>query len=390
MPGGILYPFQVFDTKDTRVDLLVSAAGLFIMNEPEADYATSDVDGDHNEGQPDLDSDEHRETTICGYKLRRKDFPSAFSWVFAQMWMMFVMREFQSEDIPIEVARTMTHEEREEELSWKGLIIRQSKWSKDQGTGQMKCVFNVKGCPLNKERFQKDSAVWISRVVEGSDVPDYWKHALIITDVDRTHLFFAENSQLPPDIEEGSWRVEGVQDPWQMYKVLEVIRDFAMKKDDPLQKLIVEDPVYAERSEEEQITLLEMREKPIQSREIHSIMMEQGLNEAQRSAVWRALDNRVSLIHGPPGTGKSQTVVCLIKIFHRARKQCLLTAPSNKAVDAVTLRAMRDVPEIKQYLARFMSWTNFNKLADDEKELWKGTDCLVRYVFQFFIIYIYI
>ncbi|CAM9387930.1 unnamed protein product, partial [Discosporangium mesarthrocarpum] len=61
-----------------------------------------------------------------------------------------------------------------------------------------------------------------------------------------------------------------------------------------------------------------------------------GLNESQRAAVSFALGaQEVALIHGPPGTGKTTTVVELVLQAVSRGWRCLVCAPSNVAVDGV-------------------------------------------------------
>jgi ATP-dependent RNA/DNA helicase IGHMBP2 len=58
------------------------------------------------------------------------------------------------------------------------------------------------------------------------------------------------------------------------------------------------------------------------------------LNEVQRQAVEFALSARdVALVHGPPGTGKTTTVVELIRRAARRGEKVLACGPSNMAVD---------------------------------------------------------
>lgn len=62
-----------------------------------------------------------------------------------------------------------------------------------------------------------------------------------------------------------------------------------------------------------------------------------GLNASQQKAlgiVSRALD--VALIHGPPGTGKTTTLVAAISQTLKSEKQVLVCAPSNLATDLLT------------------------------------------------------
>ncbi|WP_089680793.1 AAA domain-containing protein [Catalinimonas alkaloidigena] len=63
------------------------------------------------------------------------------------------------------------------------------------------------------------------------------------------------------------------------------------------------------------------------------------LNESQRQAVAQALAARdVAIIHGPPGTGKTTTLVELIRQTLDTETQVLVCAPSNTAVDLLTER----------------------------------------------------
>lgn len=58
------------------------------------------------------------------------------------------------------------------------------------------------------------------------------------------------------------------------------------------------------------------------------------LNESQNDALHKILQSEdVAIIHGPPGTGKTTTLVEAIKVTVQEEKQVLVTAPSNAAVD---------------------------------------------------------
>jgi hypothetical protein len=64
--------------------------------------------------------------------------------------------------------------------------------------------------------------------------------------------------------------------------------------------------------------------------------LDRSLNESQIDAVQFALSARdVGLIHGPPGTGKTTTVVEVIRQAVRRGRKVLACAPSNMAVDNV-------------------------------------------------------
>lgn len=58
------------------------------------------------------------------------------------------------------------------------------------------------------------------------------------------------------------------------------------------------------------------------------------LNASQQEALQKILNSEdVAIIHGPPGTGKTTTLVEAINVTVQEEKQVLVTAPSNAAVD---------------------------------------------------------
>jgi superfamily I DNA and/or RNA helicase len=69
--------------------------------------------------------------------------------------------------------------------------------------------------------------------------------------------------------------------------------------------------------------------------------LDSGLNESQRAAVRFALAAKdVAILHGPPGTGKTTTVVEIIRQAVRRGERVLVCAPSNLAVDNVLERLL--------------------------------------------------
>ncbi|MFT5385679.1 MAG: ATP-dependent RNA/DNA helicase IGHMBP2, partial [Saprospiraceae bacterium] len=64
-----------------------------------------------------------------------------------------------------------------------------------------------------------------------------------------------------------------------------------------------------------------------------------SLNQFQNEAVNQILSSLdVAIIHGPPGTGKTTTIVQAIKLIAETEMNILVTAPSNTAVDLLTER----------------------------------------------------
>lgn len=66
-----------------------------------------------------------------------------------------------------------------------------------------------------------------------------------------------------------------------------------------------------------------------------------GLNDEQRGAVRSAFNNTISVITGPPGTGKSQVVLNILANALLHNESVLFGSKNHKAVDIVIERAMR-------------------------------------------------
>jgi ATP-dependent RNA/DNA helicase IGHMBP2 len=85
--------------------------------------------------------------------------------------------------------------------------------------------------------------------------------------------------------------------------------------------------------------LLGEKDYPYDSTE-ENIYHNELLNKSQNDAVGEMLSNKpLVLMHGPPGTGKTTTLIAGIQTLLKARrKQILVVAPSNTAVDLLTER----------------------------------------------------
>jgi ATP-dependent RNA/DNA helicase IGHMBP2 len=69
--------------------------------------------------------------------------------------------------------------------------------------------------------------------------------------------------------------------------------------------------------------------------------LDEGLNESQREAVRFALGAAdLAVVHGPPGTGKTTTLVELVRQAVRRGERVLVCAPSNLAVDNLLERLL--------------------------------------------------
>ena len=99
-----------------------------------------------------------------------------------------------------------------------------------------------------------------------------------------------------------------------------------------------------------------------------------NLNSSQLSAVQKIIQaNELAIVHGPPGTGKTTTLVQAIKaLSEQGNKKILVVAPSNTAVDLLSeklhlegLNVLR-VGNPAKVTERLMSLTLDSKMADHD------------------------
>ena len=106
---------------------------------------------------------------------------------------------------------------------------------------------------------------------------------------------------------------------------------------DEMENVLKLAPVIAEKKEGHLVKILTGEKKPGFNSPPASISPP-GLNRLQRDAVVRILEaNELAIVHGPPGTGKTTTLVQAIKaIIQSQGSQVLVVAPSNAAIDLLS------------------------------------------------------
>src|SRR5690606_5492606 len=66
-----------------------------------------------------------------------------------------------------------------------------------------------------------------------------------------------------------------------------------------------------------------------------SIIIPFDFNQSQRKAIDLALNNTISVIEGPPGTGKTQTILNLISNIVSRNMNCAVVSNNNTAIDNI-------------------------------------------------------
>lgn len=94
--------------------------------------------------------------------------------------------------------------------------------------------------------------------------------------------------------------------------------------------------------EQKRIREILLKEELPSRKKLENIHYPQHLDEAQKAAYLHALEtNDVAVIHGPPGTGKTTTLVEIIKSLANRGEKILVCAASNAAVDVLTERLVK-------------------------------------------------
>lgn len=80
------------------------------------------------------------------------------------------------------------------------------------------------------------------------------------------------------------------------------------------------------------------KERPLIERKDGFDFLDDTLNDSQKEAVRYALGSDLSVIHGPPGTGKTYTVIEIVRQLVNSGKRVLVCGPSNISVDNILER----------------------------------------------------
>ncbi|MET3114402.1 ATP-dependent RNA/DNA helicase IGHMBP2 [Pedobacter sp. CG_S7] len=107
---------------------------------------------------------------------------------------------------------------------------------------------------------------------------------------------------------------------------------------DEMKKAIKLASTADEKSESLDLIKILTGQKKVTSHKELEIIVNPKLNVSQQLAVNKILSaNELAIVHGPPGTGKTTTLVQAIKAMHKQNgQQILVVAPSNTAVDLLT------------------------------------------------------
>lgn len=105
-----------------------------------------------------------------------------------------------------------------------------------------------------------------------------------------------------------------------------------------MRKALLQAAQLSEKREEGRLVRILTGQEPPETEEKTSTFSLPSLNESQQAAIQRILQARdLAIVHGPPGTGKTTTLVAAINaLLKQESGPVLVTAPSNAAVDLLS------------------------------------------------------
>lgn len=161
----------------------------------------------------------------------------------------------------------------------------------------------------------------------------------IINYVERNRMKIILNARDVPDwIEPGPLGVDQLFDDRTYSEMEKALRKVMAAKKDRLAELR-DLLVSGKKNLLQSFLLADDVEKTYSSDDFKSSDEASALNASQEAAVRNILSsNAISIIHGPPGTGKTTTVVAAVKRLCARENTVLVTAPSNTAADLLTER----------------------------------------------------
>jgi len=104
----------------------------------------------------------------------------------------------------------------------------------------------------------------------------------------------------------------------------------------------------------------------MKNQDVDPLIVPFDFNQSQHKAIETALSNSVSIIEGPPGTGKTQTILNLISNIVSRNKNCAVVSNNNTAIDNVYEKLYEEgLSFISASLGRLDNVTRFFKENND-------------------------
>jgi len=264
--------------------------------------------------------------------LPRSDFPTWRGFAYYSIWRRFIERENAAKQFC--VSEDASADDIHRQRINAGVCIPDVVLDPEEKTATLP----LQQLWVSRCAFKPKQQLWVSR---DSHEEDWFPYPLEIKEVtDCCTLLFTAKTTFPEDAAEGKWTLDLVHNDSQVLQWLHHLKQFAMKSDEVLHKLVIDDLLCDPAAL--RAALLPPGVTPCRT-EVQEAAAFHGLNDRQTEALWQVFQHRCSLIQGPPGTGKTRTATAIASLNESRKRVTLLTSVTNLAVDNLARTVVRSM-----------------------------------------------
>ena len=139
-------------------------------------------------------------------------------------------------------------------------------------------------------------------------------------------------TSVPEDILSDYWRLDVIDDVTRSSFLYQNLFNFCYHCVSPeIQNIVVDESLVMQ--ELRNVLCYPIAERSLADEAIVAAAMRFGLNMSQVSTLHSSVQERICLIHGPPGSGKTQTGTALVAVYRQLDHETCVVAASHNAVD---------------------------------------------------------
>lgn len=258
------------------------------------------------------------EITYKGYLMQKEDINQE---LYKLLDLIKIEQKEELEDFRVKFIETPLNQRKEQGITWYPLSINSIDTSFNQKT-----IIEFERTNNQDKNHLFQSGKTVSLFTNHEDVKENKNIIGSVINVKNDKIKILFNiSEVPDWLEEGKIGLDLYYDE-KTFKEMEFALNYVINTDDKRINYLKE-------------ILYGISEAKIDKSRIRDYKKNQDyekLNQSQKNAIDKVLESEdICIIHGPPGTGKTTTLVNCIQTILSFEKQVLVVAPSNTAVDLI-------------------------------------------------------